>query len=299
MARAEWWGSNGRAKWCSYKRTTIVVCSINIFVALYVLHSYTSAYMYTGNDTQRAFRYTPDQVSIMEESNQIRKQLEPVELIEVIKGLKEEFYLDEKVLQVPQHIKQNIADEILATLKGVNAGDNATAQRGDYAFSLRASRYCVCSSSMLSELRHSQVRIKESCSGLTTIMKMMFKEIGDICGGWMETEEETILKNHLRWALIKSESYSRGNPKIYQEKAAVEKQVAAVEEEEKTNSRRGREVAVSHREEKTQRLCKVAVAKEEEKTQRLCKFLLCFTNNPRFSLFLAKHLLFWLPASRF
>ncbi|OIT37709.1 hypothetical protein A4A49_09848 [Nicotiana attenuata] len=131
MARAE-------AKWCSYKRTTIVVCSINIFVALYVLHSYTSVYMYTTrNDTQRAFRYTPDQVRKMDESNRIRKRLEPVQLIKLIKGLKEEFFIDEKVVQVPQQIKQKIADEILATLRGVNAGDNATAQRGDYAFSFR------------------------------------------------------------------------------------------------------------------------------------------------------------------
>ena len=91
----------------------------------------------TRNDTQRAFRYTPDQVRKMDESNRIRKQLEPVQLIKLIKGLKEEFFIDEKVVQVPQQIKQKIADEILATLRGVNAGDHATAQRGDYAFSFR------------------------------------------------------------------------------------------------------------------------------------------------------------------
>ncbi|XP_059284556.1 uncharacterized protein LOC132037921 isoform X2 [Lycium ferocissimum] len=137
MARvAEWWGSNWRAKWCSYKRTTILVCSINIFVALYVLHSYTSTYMYTRNDTQKDFRYTPDQVRKMEESNRIRKQLEPVQLIELLKGLKEEFFVDEKVVQVPQQIKQKIADEILTTLKGVNARDNATVQRGVLAQAL-------------------------------------------------------------------------------------------------------------------------------------------------------------------
>lgn len=30
-----------------------------------------------------------------------------------------------------------------------------------------------------------------------------FKQIGDACGGWIETEEETTLKNHLHWARIK------------------------------------------------------------------------------------------------
>ncbi|KAH0712442.1 hypothetical protein KY289_008401 [Solanum tuberosum] len=31
----------------------------------------------------------------------------------------------------------------------------------------------------------------------------MMKEIGDACGGWLENEEETELKNHLRWARIR------------------------------------------------------------------------------------------------
>lgn len=31
----------------------------------------------------------------------------------------------------------------------------------------------------------------------------MMKIIGDKCGGWLETKEETELRNHLRWARIK------------------------------------------------------------------------------------------------
>ncbi|OIT04134.1 PREDICTED: uncharacterized protein LOC109224954 [Nicotiana attenuata] len=124
MARtaAEW-----RGKWCLYKQTMIVVCSINIFVALYVLHSlYTSVYMYPFNHTQTAFRYTSDQIRKMEESIQLRKQLEPIELINVVNGLKIELLKDEKVQQIPQHIKQKIADDILVTLKGVNANADET-----------------------------------------------------------------------------------------------------------------------------------------------------------------------------
>lgn len=30
-----------------------------------------------------------------------------------------------------------------------------------------------------------------------------FKTIGDSCSGWMETEEETSLCNHLKWATIR------------------------------------------------------------------------------------------------
>lgn len=29
------------------------------------------------------------------------------------------------------------------------------------------------------------------------------KEMGDKCGGWLATEEETTIKDHLRWARIK------------------------------------------------------------------------------------------------
>uniref|UniRef100_M1ADT3 Uncharacterized protein n=1 Tax=Solanum tuberosum TaxID=4113 RepID=M1ADT3_SOLTU len=116
-----------RGKWMSYKRTTIVICTINIFIALYVLHSlYTSVYMYPFSDTQRAFKYTPQQIRKMEESIQLRKQLEPVELINVVNGLKNELLMDEKVQQIPEHIKQKITDEILVTLKGVNANEDAT-----------------------------------------------------------------------------------------------------------------------------------------------------------------------------
>lgn len=30
----------------------------------------------------------------------------------------------------------------------------------------------------------------------------IFKNIGDYCGGWIQTEEETELRNHLKWARV-------------------------------------------------------------------------------------------------
>lgn len=57
MARGEWGYNGGRAKWCSYRRTTLIICSINIGVALYVLHTlYTSLYNYPFNDSQNGMR---------------------------------------------------------------------------------------------------------------------------------------------------------------------------------------------------------------------------------------------------
>lgn len=31
----------------------------------------------------------------------------------------------------------------------------------------------------------------------------VFREIGNLCGGWIRTEEETELRNHLKWARMK------------------------------------------------------------------------------------------------
>lgn len=122
--------SNGRGgKWCSYKRTTLIVCSINIVVALYVLHSlYTSLYMYPYNDSVNAFRYTPDQIKKMEESIRIRKESEPTELITLVEKLKKELLREERV-EVPQPLKQKITDELIVTLRAVNANANATSRR--------------------------------------------------------------------------------------------------------------------------------------------------------------------------
>nr|GMD89011.1 uncharacterized protein LOC109169675 [Ipomoea batatas] len=134
MARGEWAvggnSSGARGKWCSYKRTTIIICSINVVVTLYVLQSlFNSLYMYPYNDSQSAFRYTPDQIRKMEESTRIRKESEPTELIKLVSQLKKEFLVEEKVVEVPQPLKRKITDELLATLRGLDGNANTTMQR--------------------------------------------------------------------------------------------------------------------------------------------------------------------------
>uniref|UniRef100_M1BVM9 Uncharacterized protein n=1 Tax=Solanum tuberosum TaxID=4113 RepID=M1BVM9_SOLTU len=42
--------------------------------------------------------------------------------------------------------------------------------------------------------------------------RLIMKEIGDRCGGWIETEEETDLKNHLRWARIRVKGLTKKIP---------------------------------------------------------------------------------------
>ncbi|XP_043812933.1 uncharacterized protein LOC122723729 isoform X1 [Manihot esculenta] len=123
MARGVKWG-------CSYKRTTLIVCSINIVVALYVLRSlYGSLYIYSNNDLKNVVNYTPDQINRMEESIQIRRANEPLELVKLVKQLNEELKTDEKAVELPMEVRRKITDEILQRLRSLNANANITEQR--------------------------------------------------------------------------------------------------------------------------------------------------------------------------
>ncbi|KAH6788542.1 dimethylallyl [Perilla frutescens var. frutescens] len=114
---------------CSYKRTTLVVCSVNVVVALYVLHSlYASVYMYSFTDTYAIFKYSANQISKMEESNQIRKAAEPTELIQLVSKLNKNF-VSERVEELPQHLKQKLIYEIVDRLRSLDAAANGTDQQ--------------------------------------------------------------------------------------------------------------------------------------------------------------------------
>ncbi|KAL2894562.1 Chromatin modification-related protein vid21 [Bienertia sinuspersici] len=131
MGRIEW-GTQGRGKWgCSYKRTTLIVCSINIVIALYVLRClYSSVYLYSNNNSsQDNVKYTPDQLMRMEESIRIRKVSEPIELVKVVDSLSTALAEQKRMAKVPLHLKQLLRDEILQQLKTLPAKANATAQK--------------------------------------------------------------------------------------------------------------------------------------------------------------------------
>ncbi|KAL1539225.1 hypothetical protein AAHA92_27872 [Salvia divinorum] len=115
---------------CSYKRTTLVVCSVNIVVALYVLHSlYASVYIYSFADTHTIFKYNANQISKMDESNRIRKAAEPTELIQLISQLKDKFASEERVEKLPHRLKQKLIYEIVDRFRSLDAAANGTAQR--------------------------------------------------------------------------------------------------------------------------------------------------------------------------
>ncbi|XP_057424230.1 uncharacterized protein LOC130717866 isoform X2 [Lotus japonicus] len=121
MARGEWRAQRG--KWiCSYKKITLVVCFFNIAVALFCLRSlYASLYIYSGSVGRNIVVYRPDQIRKMEESIQIRKSHKPVELIKWVEALGEEFSRDNVEVELPQHLKQKIVDEVLQRLGSLSS----------------------------------------------------------------------------------------------------------------------------------------------------------------------------------
>ncbi|XP_059636506.1 uncharacterized protein LOC132278679 [Cornus florida] len=204
MARAEW--GCGRGKWYSYKRTALIICILNIGVALYVLRSlYTSLYIYPYNDPQKEkdFRYTPDQIRKMEESIRIRKELEPIELVELVKKIKEEFSSEESILELPQHLKQKITDEILERLKGLNASDQQEAveswRKEKLEEAIQFTRGKILNSTILTEeagmlakaLKSNWAQLSEEI-GLWLPVDIIHKEHDDKPEGVEEFDEEIL-----------------------------------------------------------------------------------------------------------
>lgn len=132
MARLEW-GNQGRGKWgCSYKKITLIVCSINIIIALYVLRClYSSVYINSNNNnsSQDNVKYTPDQLRKMEESIRIRKASEPIELVKVVENFTSVLAEQKRMVKLPLHVKQMIRDEILQQLKTLPAKADVAKQR--------------------------------------------------------------------------------------------------------------------------------------------------------------------------
>ncbi|KAI4389549.1 hypothetical protein MLD38_001764 [Melastoma candidum] len=123
-------GKLGGCCGCSYRRTTLFVCSINIVVALYVLRTlYASIYLYSSQDSaSNVVRYTPDQILVMEESARLRKAAEPLELPRLVKQLEKRLHREETV-ELPLPLKRKITDQILERLKGLNATASIGEQR--------------------------------------------------------------------------------------------------------------------------------------------------------------------------
>lgn len=188
MARLEW-GSQWRGIWCSYKRTTLTVCSINIVVTLYALHSLCSSlYIYSYDDSQNFVKYTPDQIKKMEESIRIRRASEPLELVKLVKELNKEFAREERVIKLPRPMKQKITNEILLRLKGLHANATASDQR-EAVESWRKEKLEEAKKLTLGNNTHNSTSLLEEAGMLVGVLESNFWDVLlEEIGLWMPAE---------------------------------------------------------------------------------------------------------------
>ena len=86
IARAASFGGRAvtAAGWLSYRRVTVAVCIGNLVAALLVLRSLTSSFAPTAPGRVEVVQYTEEQIRRVEESIRIRRDAEPVELVQAV-----------------------------------------------------------------------------------------------------------------------------------------------------------------------------------------------------------------------
>ncbi|ESR48043.1 hypothetical protein CICLE_v10001804mg [Citrus x clementina] len=189
MARGEW-GYQGlwRGKWCcSYKKTTLIICFINIVIALYVLRSiYASIYVFSRNDL-KVVKYTPDQIRNMEESVRIRRDNEPMALVKLVNGLKQEFSRDESVFELPRAVKLRMIDEILRRLQSSDVKGNVSAQR-EAVESWRREKLEEAKQLSIGRQGINSTILQEEARMLVRVLESDWAALSEEIGLWIPTE---------------------------------------------------------------------------------------------------------------
>ncbi|KAL9172420.1 hypothetical protein ABFS82_03G045400 [Erythranthe guttata] len=167
-------GEPGHNCKCSYNRATLIVCSINIVAALFVLRS-----LYTHLvDSHTTFSYSPDQIRQMQVSNGIRKASEPTKLVELVTRLKKRIAKEESVVELPRHLKVKLIDEILNRLRSLDAATNTTAQR-DTVETWRKQK-----------LKEAKKLVRGKILNSTILPEEAEIVVRALSSGWVELEEE-------------------------------------------------------------------------------------------------------------
>ncbi|GAB2267377.1 hypothetical protein Dimus_002362 [Dionaea muscipula] len=182
------WGNQGRGKWwCSYKRTILFICSINIVVALYVVYGlYSSLYIHSNHYPQQSLKYSPNQIKKMEESVRIRKSAKPTELVKVVEEIKKEMDGRRRRVNLSRHLKQMITDEILQRLRELPANANVSEQRGTVE-TWRKEKVQEAKRLMIGQAVNSTISSDEA-GMLTDAMESKWSALLEEIGLWMPVE---------------------------------------------------------------------------------------------------------------
>ncbi|KAL0679762.1 hypothetical protein Bca4012_007743 [Brassica carinata] len=129
MARGGGEYNGGGGVLLSYKRITLLVCLINILIALFVLRFLYASSLHIFPNHDNGVKYTADEIRRMEESVRIRRSKEPVELVRLVKKMKHDVAIAESSVELSPYVKGKLIDEILELLRRVEEKSNVTLLR--------------------------------------------------------------------------------------------------------------------------------------------------------------------------
>ncbi|CAN6201286.1 unnamed protein product [Urochloa humidicola] len=107
----------------SYKNATVAVCTFNLLVAALFLHNYFSSWTRIAGADQ----FDSAQLRYIWESEELRRAMEPVDLIRRVKEIEQEAYGEHGM--AAQDPKQTAAVDLSNRLKDLRAGNDGSSQK--------------------------------------------------------------------------------------------------------------------------------------------------------------------------
>ncbi|KDO84230.1 hypothetical protein CISIN_1g020080mg [Citrus sinensis] len=132
-------------------------------------------------------KYTPDQIRNMEESVRIRSDNEPMALVKLVNGLKQEFSRDESVFELPRAVKLRMIDEILRRLQSSDVKGNVSAQR-EAVESWRREKLEEAKQLSIGRQGINSTILQEEARMLVRVLESDWAALSEEIGLWIPTE---------------------------------------------------------------------------------------------------------------
>ncbi|KAL0872680.1 hypothetical protein Bca101_022385 [Brassica carinata] len=172
----------------SYKRITLVVCSFNILIALFVLRFlYASSLHFYYPNNRNVVRYTSDEIRKMEESTRIRRSKHPSELVRLVKKLKHDVATAESSIELSPNVKGKLVDEILERLKRVEEKSNVTLVR-EAVETWRSEKLKEAKELIQEQNGVNSTMIVEEAGMLVRALEMEWDVLSEEIGFWLPAE---------------------------------------------------------------------------------------------------------------
>ncbi|XAR62704.1 hypothetical protein NMG60_11017559 [Bertholletia excelsa] len=96
----------------SFRNATIIVCFFNLVTVLFLLQGFLSA---SSNRKSAVDRFRLDQLKYISESEEIRRAMEPLELIRRVREIEQEAYVEPEQVE-QKDTKQTAAVDLITRL---------------------------------------------------------------------------------------------------------------------------------------------------------------------------------------